>query len=89
MTEHTEPQTCTRCDSEDWQRRYSLGIYAGRYCDECWKQSGYRDEGPEGFDPLDAGEAYDEEFPRSSRAHLRREVVAVADALRWRGKGYR
>jgi hypothetical protein len=37
---------------------YSLGIYAGRYHARCWDRSGYRKEGPEGFDPMDAGEAY-------------------------------
>lgn len=41
--------------------RYSLGIYAGRYCDPCWEESGYRKEGREGFDPLDAGERYEED----------------------------
>jgi hypothetical protein len=43
----------------DAEERYSLGIYAGRYCDACWRKSGYRTEGPEGFDPLDAGESYE------------------------------
>ena len=23
--------------------RLSFGVYAGRYCDDCWKVSGYRD----------------------------------------------
>lgn len=41
--------------------RYSLGIYAGKYCDECWDKSGYRKEGIEGFDPNYAGESYWEE----------------------------
>lgn len=50
-----------RCGSEDAEVRYSLGIYAGVWCDACWKKSGYRDEGPSGFDPLDAGEAYEED----------------------------
>lgn len=40
--------------------QYSLGIYAGRYCDTCWEHSGYRKEGAEGFDPTYAGECYDE-----------------------------
>lgn len=43
------------------RERYSLGVYAGLFCDECWRHAGYRDEGPEGFDPLDAGEAYEPE----------------------------
>lgn len=40
--------------------RLSFGIYAGLYCDECWKTSGYRDAtDPDAqFDPMDAGEAY-------------------------------
>lgn len=40
--------------------RTSFGIYAGKYCDECWSNSGYRDANGESvtFDPLDAGEAY-------------------------------
>jgi len=42
------------------EERYSLGIYAGRYCDPCWDKSGYRKEGPEGYDYLDAGEYYDD-----------------------------
>ena len=53
--------TCSRCDSEDFETRYSLGIYAGRYCDACWKESGYRDEPASGFDPSDAGERYEED----------------------------
>jgi hypothetical protein len=47
-----------RCGSRDASERQSLGIYAGVWCDRCWEESGYRKEGPEGFDPLDAGEAY-------------------------------
>lgn len=47
------------CGSHDASERTSLGIYAGVYCDPCWKNSGYRPEGREGFDPLDAGEAYE------------------------------
>jgi hypothetical protein len=43
------------------EERYSLGLYAGRYHDRCWATSGYRDEGPSGFDPMDAGESYEEE----------------------------
>jgi len=42
--------------------RYSLGIYAGRMCDEAWANSGYRKEGPEGFDEMDAGELYDDDY---------------------------
>ena len=28
------------------EERYSLGLYAGRWCDPCWARSGYRKEGP-------------------------------------------
>lgn len=55
----------TNCTKSDCPKpgydRYSLGIYAGRMCDGHWDTSGYRKEGREGFDPADAGEAYDEE----------------------------
>lgn len=54
--------TCHRTNAEapGVEEQYSLGLYAGRYHDgECWKASGYRDEGPEGFDPMDAGESYE------------------------------
>ena len=54
---HCSNQEC----NEEAKLRYSLGIYAGRWCDEHWKTAGYRKEGPEGFNPLDAGESYDEE----------------------------
>ena len=47
------------CDSDDAIEQYSLGIYAGRYCEKCWEISGYRKEGREGFDPMDAGEHYE------------------------------
>lgn len=57
------PLQCIRCEQhkEDVEERYSLGIYAGRFCEICWEESGYRKEGREGFDPLDAGENYDED----------------------------
>ena len=43
--------------------RYSFGIYAGRYCDDCWPKSGYRDatDHDAKFDPLDAGEVLEPE----------------------------
>lgn len=42
------------------EERYSFGVYAGRYCDKCWPESGYRDAtDPDAeFDQADAGEAY-------------------------------
>ena len=49
------------CDSLEAEPRYSLGIYAGRWCDEHWATSGYRKEGSAGFHPEDAGESYEEE----------------------------
>jgi len=49
-----------RCGKEG-RDRYSLGLYAGHFCDRCWEKSGFRQEGPEGFDPLDAGESFDED----------------------------
>jgi hypothetical protein len=53
---------CNHPDCKEFGReRFSLGIYAGFMCDEHWESSGYRKEGPEGFDPLDAGESYEEE----------------------------
>jgi hypothetical protein len=39
--------------------RYSLGIYAGTWCDKHWESSGYRDEPASAFDPMDAGERYE------------------------------
>lgn len=43
------------------EERYSLGIYAGRWCNSHWKESGYRDEPASAFDPADAGETYGDE----------------------------
>jgi hypothetical protein len=50
-----------RCGREGWMR-YSLGLPAGRKCDDCWDKSGYRKEGREGFDPTYAGERYDDDY---------------------------
>ena len=57
MKECTDPDC-----KKDGFVRYSLGIYAGRYCDEHWASSGYRKEGREGFDPSYAGERYDDDY---------------------------
>lgn len=57
VTVHKPSDVC-HCGRAAYEQ-YSLGIYAGRYCDECWDKSGYRKEGASGFDPLDAGEHYD------------------------------
>lgn len=59
MSWYSEGCPCCRCERKGAEERYSLGIYAGRYCDQCWKESGYRDEPASGFDPMDAGEAYE------------------------------
>ncbi len=42
--------------------RYSFSCYAGRYCDECWPKSGYRDatDPTAEFDPTYAGERMDD-----------------------------
>lgn len=53
--------TCRTCYEKQGEERFSLGLYAGIYCDECWDKSGFREEGREGFDPMDAGEQYDPE----------------------------
>ena len=61
-----------KCNGDDCQleetarnneviERYSFGIYAGRYCNPCWKKSGYRDEPASAFDPMDAGETLEPE----------------------------
>lgn len=44
--------------------RYSFGAYAGRYCDSCWLNSGFRDAtDPDArFDELDAGERLDDDY---------------------------
>lgn len=39
--------------------QFSLGITAGYWCAGHWETSGYRKEGREGFDPMDAGETYE------------------------------
>lgn len=48
----------TSCKGEAYEQ-YSLGIYAGRWCDKHWETSGYRKEGASGFDPADCGETYE------------------------------
>ena len=65
-----EKDVCHHCEElrkavgqlpKEAEERYSFGIYAGKYCDTCWKKSGYKDEGPEGFDPAYAGECLEAE----------------------------
>jgi hypothetical protein len=68
----TEQNLCQHCREKHeanltpfkWaDTRTSFGIYAGRYCDDCWKNSGYRDAtDPDAvFDPMDAGECLEAE----------------------------
>lgn len=53
--------TCRTCGSTaDVEERYSLGVYAMLACTKCWEASGFRKDGPEGFDPLDAGETFED-----------------------------
>ena len=60
LCRHNKSKNCTRENPKKANDQYSLGIFAGRYCEDCWKKSGYRKEGPEGFDPMYAGESYEE-----------------------------
>ncbi len=55
------PTTCVQCDAEGAIARYSLGVYYSRLCDRCWAKCRVRKEGPEGFDPMDAGESLEPE----------------------------
>lgn len=63
VTYRTQVILCGPCLDEgrevECEERLSLGLFAGYYCDECWRKSGYRTEGRAGFDPGDAGETYD------------------------------
>jgi len=44
-------------------KQFSFGTYAGKYCEECWKKSGFRDAiDPDAeFDPTYAGERLEPE----------------------------
>ena len=54
---------CRRCaDKGVWteaRERFSMGIYAGMYCGSCWEVDGRNHNRT--FDPLDAGESYEDE----------------------------
>ncbi len=52
---------CSRCQRKGAVERYSLGVYAGRWCNECWRASGYRDAPASAFSEADAGERMDPE----------------------------
>lgn len=53
---------CRRCAEQERLRaaceRFSMGCYAGMYCDECWAEDGRNHDRQ--FDEADAGEHYDE-----------------------------
>lgn len=53
---------CRRCAEQDVGReaeeRYSMFVFAGMLCDECWKNDSLNHDRP--FDPMDAGESYEE-----------------------------
>lgn len=53
---------CRRCaDQDKWSQareRFSMGIYAGMYCAKCWAEDGRNHN--RDFDPMDAGESYEE-----------------------------
>lgn len=62
-TKHTLGRSfCRRCADAgtyvEAAERYSMGVYAGTYCDDCWERDGRNHNHT--FDPLDAGEHYDE-----------------------------
>lgn len=68
-----ERHVCRHCRDEReaadkpvrWaNEQYSFGVYAGRYCSECWPKSGYRDAVDDSatFDPADAGERMDADY---------------------------
>ncbi|MDE3097559.1 MAG: hypothetical protein KGK07_16355 [Chloroflexota bacterium] len=61
---------CHHCKSgRESEERTSFGVYAGRWCDACWKTSGYRDAVDDSarFDSLDAGETLDCETVEEDR----------------------
>lgn len=54
---------CRRCADKNMgvpaDERYSMDVYAGMYCDACWKDDGRNHDRQ--FDPMDAGEHYSED----------------------------
>lgn len=63
-----EREVCHHCEEQcaadgvpyrESEERNSFGCYAGRYCDECWPNSGFHDAcDPNAvFDPCDCGES--------------------------------
>ena len=58
------PRTdCVACGDDGAIERFSLGAYYSRLCDRCWNLAPVRKEGPEAFDPMDAGESLDPDGP--------------------------
>ncbi|MDB4778237.1 hypothetical protein OAG68_02150 [bacterium] len=68
-----ERDVCQHCRDEReasskpfrWaEQRHSFGCYAGRYCDSCWPQSGYRDaiDSTAEFSEADAGERIESDY---------------------------
>ena len=55
---------CRRCADlhirREAEERFSMGIYAGMYCDNCWAVDGRNHK--RRFDPMDAGESYDDKY---------------------------
>lgn len=69
----SERNVCNHCREKheveltpfQWaEERHSFGYYAGRYCDQCWKNSGFRDANDDSaeFSELDAGESLHGEY---------------------------
>lgn len=54
---------CRRCADKGVGRpadeQFSMGVYAGMYCDKCWAEDGRNHE--RDFDPAYAGERMEEE----------------------------
>lgn len=58
-------QRCLDAGRVEWaDQRYSFGVYAGKYCDEHWRTSGYRDatDSSAEFSEEDAGERMDADY---------------------------
>lgn len=61
---------CHHCKSgREAQERSSFGAYAGKYCDACWANSGFRDarDPSAKFDRDDAGETIECETVEEDR----------------------
>ncbi len=60
VTTWSEEYQCQCGTTRGVEMRYSLGLPVDYYCDRCWASAPYRKDGAEAFDPMYAGEAYDE-----------------------------